>query len=105
VSDYGSPTPPQQRYGQVGVPPPPNYLVWSILTTIFCCLPLGIASIVFSARVNTKWEAGNFAGAQEASDKAKKFALWGTLSGAALIFASPVLIFYAGSIIGQLNGE
>ena len=35
-------------YGQqqpVG-PPPDNNLVWAILVTVFCCLPLGIVSIV-----------------------------------------------------------
>ncbi len=44
-------------YGQqqpVG-PPPDNNLVWAILVTVFCCLPLGIVSIVKSSQVNTLW--------------------------------------------------
>ena len=82
MSDYGSPPPPPYgamppgSYQQPGGPPPPNYLVWAILATIFCCLPLGIASIVFAAQVNTKWAAGDAAGARESSEKAKKFAIW-----------------------------
>src|SRR5262245_2690227 len=49
----------------------PNYLVQSILVTLFCCLPLGIVSIVFAAQVNSKVAAGDYAGAQKASDQAK----------------------------------
>ena len=63
----------------------PNHLVWAILSTLFCCLPLGIASIVFAAQVNSKWNAGDVAGAQESSDKARKFALWATIIGVVLV--------------------
>lgn len=54
----------------------PNYLVYSILVTLFCCLPLGIPAIVFSAGVNGKIAAGDIAGALEASRKAKAFCWW-----------------------------
>ena len=99
MSDYGStpppppppPPPPQSPYGAQGAQgtPPPNYLVWAILTTIFCCLPLGIASIVFSTQVNSKWALGDVAGAQDSSDKAKKFAIWSAIAWAviAVIYA------------------
>ena len=33
-------------------PQVPNNLVWAILTTLFCCLPAGIVSIVYAAQVN-----------------------------------------------------
>jgi predicted secreted protein len=62
--------------------PPPNHLVWAILSTLFCCLPLGIASIVFAAQVNGKWASGDYTGAVESSKKARTFALWGTIIGA-----------------------
>ena len=42
---------------------PQNYLVWAILTTLFCCLPLGIVSIVFAAQVDGKLASGDYAGA------------------------------------------
>jgi hypothetical protein len=62
----------------VGPPsPPPNYLVQAILTTLFCCLPFGIVSIVFAAQVNSKFSAGDVAGAVNASSRAK---LWAWLS-------------------------
>src|SRR5579863_641228 len=49
----------------------PNYLVFAILATVFCCLPAGIPAIVFAAQVNGKLQAGDFAGAQAASKNAK----------------------------------
>jgi hypothetical protein len=49
----------------------PNYLVFAILATVFCCLPTGIAAIVFAAQVNGKLQAGDLAGAQAASKNAK----------------------------------
>lgn len=91
MSDYGSTPPPPPGGGYPPPPggyappppsgpggygtPPPNYLVWAILSTIFCCLPLGIASIVFAAQVNSKWQAGDVAGAQESSRRARFFAI------------------------------
>ena len=52
-------------------PKPPSYLVWAILTTLFCCLPFGIASIVFAAQVDSKYNPGDLAGSQQASDRAR----------------------------------
>jgi predicted secreted protein len=90
MSDYGStppPPPPPPSYGAQGGTgaPPSNYLVWAILTTIFCCLPLGVVSIVFSTQVNSKWALGDVAGAQDASAKARKFAIWSAVTWAILI--------------------
>ncbi|MFT3807698.1 MAG: CD225/dispanin family protein [Arenimonas sp.] len=51
----------------------PNYLVWSILATLCCCVPGGIVAIVYSSQVNTKLAVGDLAGAIEASNNAK---LW-----------------------------
>jgi hypothetical protein len=79
----GGGAPPPPSYGAPGPQgaPPPNYLVWAILSTIPCgCgFPLGIASIVFSTQVNSKWALGDVAGAQQASAKAKKFAMWSAI--------------------------
>ena len=51
----------------------PNYLVPAILTTIFCCLPTGIVSIVYAARVNGQIANGDLEGAKRSSEQAK---LW-----------------------------
>lgn len=62
-------------------PPPESYLVWAILATVLCCLPLGIPAIVFATQVNSKWMAGDFAGAHDASRKAKLFTIWSAVIG------------------------
>ena len=50
----------------------PNYMVPAIIS-IFCCWPLAIPAIIFAAQVNGKVAAGDMAGAQDASKKAKMF--------------------------------
>ncbi len=50
-----------------------NYLIPAILATIFCCLPLGVVSIIFATQVNSKVASGDIAGAMESSKKAKMF--------------------------------
>lgn len=84
--------------------PPPNYLVWAILTTILCCLPLGIVSIVFAAQVNSKWEAGDFAGAQNSSKNAKIWAWVSFAIGAAGIIIYLIAIFALGVTAFWANG-
>ncbi len=60
--------------------PPNNYLVWAILSTVLCCLPLGVVSIVFSTQVNTKWNAGDFDGARASANRAKLWAIWSAVA-------------------------
>ena len=36
-------------------PMPENYLVWAILSTVLCCMPLGIVSIIHSTKVNSAY--------------------------------------------------
>jgi interferon-induced transmembrane protein len=62
-------TPPPAGGGSATVP---NYMVPAIIS-IFCCWPLAIAAIIFAVQVNNKVQAGDIAGAQDASKKAKMF--------------------------------
>jgi len=55
--------------------PPKTYLIESILSTILCCWPLGIPSIVYAARVEKKFYAGDILGAEQDSANAKKWIL------------------------------
>jgi len=79
----------------------PNNLVWAILTTLFCCLPLGIVSIVYASQVDGKRAAGDVAGAREASRKAGLWALWSVLIGPTLIL---IWFFFLGglAVLGSL---
>lgn len=47
------------------------YLVLSILTTVCCCVPFGIVGIVYSAKINSAMNAGDYEGAQRAAKTAK----------------------------------
>jgi predicted secreted protein len=91
---YGAPS------GGASGPKPNNYLVWSILSTLFCCLPLGIASIVFAAQVDGKYNSGDYAGAVESSNKAKKFAMWAAIAGVVVtvLYLLFVVVLFAGGL-------
>lgn len=92
------PAPPQYSAEYI-----PNHLVWAILSTLFCCLPLGIVSIVFAAQVDGKRAAGDLHGAREASRQAKFWAL--LAAGLALIPLTLYLLFvlFIGGL-GMLGG-
>ena len=63
----------------------PNHLVWAILATVFCCLPLGIVAIVKSVEVNRRLAAGDIAGARGAAATARTLVLSAAIVGAACI--------------------
>ncbi len=81
---------------------PKNYLVESILVTIFCCLIFGIIGIVNASKVNSEYNAGNYEAAMEASKNAKKWTLWGFIIGA-LIGVAYFILVMAGVATGVLN--
>lgn len=80
--------------------PPDNNLVWAILCTVLCCLPLGIVAIIKSTKVKELWAQGDHAGAQKAADDAKKFAIWG--AGIGVLFIVLYVIFVM--VIGVAGG-
>jgi len=71
--------------------PPKNWLVESILVTIFCCLPFGIAGIVFASQVNSKFASGDYDGALKASQDAAKWTKIGFWIGIAVVGISIIL--------------
>jgi len=75
---------------------PDNYLVWSILVTLFCCLPFGIAAIVNAAKVDGLWSSGDYYGAQRAAAQAKKWCAWSVGLGLVIIVLYG-LMFVVGS--------
>jgi ABC-type Fe3+ transport system permease subunit len=80
-----------QQPGWQGAREPDNYLVWAILTTIFCCLPFGIVSIVYSTKVSGLWSQGRYDEAQAASNNAKKWAIITAIVGAVVSVISIIL--------------
>ena len=66
--------------GPVGFPPP-SHLVWAILSTFFCCIPIGVVSIVFGSQVSSKWATGDLEGARRASANARTWAIVSAVCG------------------------
>jgi hypothetical protein len=101
---YGAP-PPANPYGgspyggAAAGPPPSNNLVWAILSTILCCLPLGVVSIVYAAQVNGKWQSGDAHGANESARKAKQFAIASAVVG--LVFSLLYIILVVAVGVGS----
>ena len=82
---------PEQASAHGESPHVPNHLVWAILTTIFCCIPFGIVSIVYAAKVNDMVATGNIDGARQASKKAKTWA-WVAFGTGLIVYVLLILI-------------
>lgn len=88
--------PPPGYYAPLGYGPVPNipdYLVWSIITTL-CCQPFGIAAIIFSVMAIGDKDNGRYDSAMKNSRTAKKMVLIGLI-----IWAVAVLFYAAISIL------
>ena len=81
-------TPPPAGGGSATVP---NYMVPAIIS-IFCCWPLAIPAIIFAAQVNSKVAAGDVAGAQDSSKKAKMFSFIAIGIGVVIILIYVVMM-------------
>lgn len=90
------------QYGQAAPgPPPDNNLVWAILSTVFCCLPLGVVAIIKSTQVSGLWAQGQFDAARKSADDAKKFAMWAAIAGVVVIVLYVIFVVLVG--IGASN--
>jgi predicted secreted protein len=84
---------------------PNNNLVWAILVTVFCCLPLGIVSIVKASQVSGLWAQGQYAEAQKAADDARKWAMWGAIIGAVIIVVYFIFAVATGMFATTTSGS
>lgn len=97
---YGTPT----GVGGPGAPIPPgtvkNYLVEAILCLVCCGGIFAIPAIIYAAQVNTKLQAGDYRGAVEASDNAKKWCIIavciGVVCGCGMVLLQILLISAGG---------
>ncbi len=83
---------PRSNNGQIP-PRPRSWLVPAILATIFCCLPLGIFSIVYASKVNKCYDEGDYEGAERASVNARNW-LIGAMIGGVIYIAVSLLLGY-----------
>ena len=94
-----------QQYAQGSPVSVPDYLIWSILVTLFCCLPFGIVAIVKSAEANSKKNIGDYNGAMQAAQAARTWTLVSFGIGLAIgvIYAAVMIIGIASGGPGFLN--
>ena len=85
---YGNGTYSQPQKPINGTP----YLIFAIISTLLCCLPLGIVAIVYASKINSLQKNGDYAGAQNAAKKAKLFTI---ISAAAALIVTIFYIIFA----------
>ncbi len=88
---------------QEGYAQPSNYLVLGIITTVLCCVPFGIVSIVFASKVDNLWNTGHKAEAIQNSEKAKRWAVAGMIVSAVVILI--YLILMALVLVGAISSD
>lgn len=81
----------------------PNYLIPAIAATVLCCMPSGVASIIFATQVNGKLAAGDHEGAVASSKKAK---LWLFISiGLGILLWIIIIILNLGVILASMGSR
>lgn len=82
---------------QQNIKSPDSHMAMAILTTLFCCLPFGIISIVYASRVSGLYASGDYNGAVRASSKAQSYASWGMILGI-VTYLIYVFLFFTGNL-------
>lgn len=80
---------------------PKTWMAESILVTVFCCLPFGIAGIVFASKVSSLYAAGNYDAALQASKDAGKWTKIGFIVGLVVIVL--YLLIYGAAFFSILS--
>ena len=76
---------------------PPTNLVWAIIATLLCCLPLGVVAIIYSAKVSQKFSEGDLAAAEHYSEVSAWWCI-GTIVGG--IILSPIVSLIQMALLG-----
>ena len=80
---------------------PDNHMALAIVTTVCCCLPLGIVAILKANNVNTLYALGQYDAAVNASEEANKWSYIGI--GLAVVGWILYIVFWGGlAVIGGL---
>ncbi|MDC6367493.1 MULTISPECIES: CD225/dispanin family protein [Flavobacteriaceae] len=81
-------------------PKPNNYMVVAILSTIFCCIATGIASIIYASKVNEHYARGEYEMAEKASKNAKLWAFIGI--GISAVFIIIYIAIFGFAFLGAM---
>ena len=73
---------------------PPTNMVWAVLATVLCCIPLGIVGIIYANKVSKLYLAGDIEGAKKASETGAWWVIAAITIG---IIWRPLLILSSGA--------
>ena len=73
-------------------PQPKNWLIESVLVTIFCCLPLGIVGIILALLVDSLWREGHYEASKRLSLEAGRWVRYGVIFGVIALILYMLLI-------------
>lgn len=86
---------------QPSMPKPDNHMLMAVLTTVFCCLPLGVVGIVYASKVDSLYYAGDYAGATNAANSARRWSLIGIVGS--IVISIIYMIIYGGAMFASMN--
>lgn len=82
----------------------PDYLIWNVLSTLFCCTPIGIAGIIFSIQTNSAKARGDYEAAARHSSTAKTLLIVGAVVGGLQVLLSLAWIILGTAVeVGSLG--
>jgi hypothetical protein len=76
-----------------------NNMIWAVLSTVLCCVPIGIYAIICANKVDGLVAQGNIEEATKQAAEAKKWAIIGAAAGFVVILLYSII-----SIIAAVNG-
>ncbi len=71
---------------------PPTNLVWSILATLCCCMPLGVVGIIYAYLTKKNYKEGNY----QKAEKYSEYGAWAVIGSIVLgLMTLPLSIYYS----------
>ena len=67
-------------------------MIWAVLSTVLCCVPIGIYAIICANKVDALYAEGNYEEALKQAKEAKKWAIIGAAAGAIFSFIYTIII-------------
>lgn len=72
---------------------PPAYLAWAIISTVLCCIPLGVPAIVFSTKTKQAIKQGDLEKAHKMSERTQWFIILAIVLG---LVSMPLQVLFSG---------